>query len=244
MTPAWAAAALILAPAMSLAGAFSVEEALEARSRSMWHAGGGLVPGDSFTYAVCDHGRKFDAPPGPCYEITLDFYAELESAGRDTWVAQATVSGGGGSRGHVFLVDSATLDIETDGLGAGHAGSVRDTVLYLAGFAREGSPRPLAVGTVWGSVDLATGGGSDLVVRSWARDAGLGDVFLLEYGLLEKSSFRVARDLPLPVSGIAHGPGPDPRVLFSFELLEHPGSGAVPGSHIAGPNSTVSVIAS
>ena len=201
------------------AGAFSAEEALERAAADSWHAGLGLLPGDSFTYQVCDHVRAHHLPDGPCYVVVMEFHIELISRDRDTWVVQAEITGDGTYR-HIFLVDTKTMGITTDLAGSAYAGSVEGTVGYLARFAHELSPKRLGVGSVWGDVPSVPGAGSVAAVVS--REVwDVGDVSVIEFGLFEHSTFAVSGSLPFPVSGIMYGMQhlPDPPALFSFELL-------------------------
>lgn len=253
MRQAWAAILLLglLHPAHT-ADSFSIETVLEKFSKDLWHVGKGITPGDSFSYAVCDFKHRFLTQSGSCYHIRLDFYITLESQERNVWVVQAEISDADDSHPHrhIFLMDSKTLEITTDHIGANYATSMENTIMYLAQFAREQIPKPLVMGKTWGSVSSTLDVGSDLVVVSKERGA-LGDVFILEFGLFESSTFVISRDLPFPISASVFDPhhvGINPPVLFAFEMLDHtlinndvPSPNIISDTVIQGSNGTLAV---
>lgn len=227
MRRAWLAILLLglIQPVPAQADSFSPETVLEKFSRDLWYVGKGILPEDSFTYAICDFKHRFLTQSGSCYHMRLNFYAELESQGRDVWVVQVEISDADDDHfhRHIFLMDSKTLEITTDHIGADYAVSAEKTIMYLAQFAREQIPKPLVVGKTWGSVSSTLDVGSDLIVVSREKSE-FGNVFILEFGLFEPSTFVISRDLPFPISASVFDPhhvGINPPVLFAFEMLDH-----------------------
>lgn len=216
----------VMQPIHTEADSFSREAVLEQFSRDSWYVGKGIIPGDFFSYAVCDFEHKFLEQTGSCYHVRMDFHIKLESQGRDVWVVQAEISDSENTNSihrHIFLMDTETLDITTDHIGRDYAISLQKTIMYLAQFAHEQVPKPLIVGKTWGSVSSTLNVGSDLVVSS-KEASDLGNVFVLDFGLFEPSTFVISKDISFPISALIfdpHYPGIDPPILFTFEMLDH-----------------------
>ena len=170
--------------------------AAHSASAQEWHAGAGLSAGDSFTYSVCEKD---------CYEVSLDFVAELASGGRSAWVVQARVSGGGQ---HILLLDSDTMDLRPAAYDFGLSGSLSRTLLYISEFAPPHRPKGLEPGTAWGHVPGSPVQGTQLAVMSRDMVEAGGarhEAALLQYTVFETSTVAVWPDFPFPVSALLHG---------------------------------------
>jgi len=231
------AVAILCAVQSGTAYPSGVDEIIQHSRDSMWYAGDGIVPGDFFTYEVCDATDRHRDGHG-CYTVRLDFYAVMKSSGRDVWIVQAGVRDDGADSHHVLAVDLDTMGIRTMDYAARHyAESLSRTVLLVADFADRQAPKPLDIGEVWGhppSVDPY----AELVVASrdslevQGRDL---DVFLVQHRFFETSTIAIHRDVALPVSGVLYDPYwplPDPPILFVFELTESSAVGGMPESGV------------
>ena len=207
-----AAPAVGVTPSALAASAALLACAAHSASAQEWHAGAGLSAGDSFTYSVCEKD---------CYEVSLDFVAELASDGRSAWVVQARVSGGGQ---HILLLDSATMDLRPAAYDFGLSGSLSRTLLYISEFAPPHRPKGLEPGTAWGHVPGSPVQGTQLAVMSRDTVEAGGarhEAALLQYTIFETSTVAVSPDFPFPVSAVVYGPFqtvPDPPVAFAFQL--------------------------
>jgi len=227
------AVAILCAVQSGTAYPSAVDEIIQHSRHNTWYAGGGLVPGDFFTYEVCDATDRHRDGHG-CYTIRLDFHGIMKSSGRDVWMVQAGVRDGGADSHHVLAMDLDTMEIRTMDHAARHyAESLSRTVLSVADFADLQSPKPLDIGAVWGhppSVDPY----AELVVASRDRLEVQGrylDVFLIQHRFFETSTIAIHRDIALPVSGVLYDPYwplPDPPILFVFELTGSSVVGAMP----------------
>ena len=217
---------VLLFASVPLSFASSIQDIIDHNSENMWHVGKDLTPGDSFSYSICDNMQRF-TEGGHCYDIRLDFFAELMSGSDEVWVVQAEVHHNNSTEYHVFLIDSDTMQIKTDYVGSKFAYSVENTILYLVNFAYEESPQRLSVGSIWGTIPSYI---KDLYVvisstESFEDSSGtIHDTYLVQYGFFKSSVFLVSPDIAFPVHAVAYDTrvaSNDPRVLFTFELQEH-----------------------
>ena len=226
MRPLCVAFVLLLFASTPLSFAFSVQDIIDHNSENMWYAGENLSPGDSFSYSVCDNTQRFIVGDH-CYDIRLDFFAEMISGNNDVWVVQAEIHQNNSTKYHIFLIDSDTMQITTDYVGSKFANSMEDTVLYLLSFAYKESPKNLKVGSIWGTVPSRIGD-LNVVVSSTElfedSNGTIHDTYSIQYGFFKSSVFLVSPDIAFPVYAVTYDTyvaNHDPRILFTFELQDH-----------------------
>ena len=240
---------LFLLPLMTLpVFAFDINDIVTEHTKNQWYTGKGIAPGDSFTYRICDyHDRHlfFDGPQNSCYQIRMDFYIQLESYTRDNiWVVQAEIilvddnNNHNDPFFHIFLIDPDTMQIKTyssnnNKLKSSYVESIEQTIFYLHKFASEQQPKHLHIGGNWGKILSRTNFGTDLIITSkdqittsatTIQNSTTMNVFVLEYGLFESSTFTISPDIAFPLTGTIHDPHwilPDPPLLFTFELIQY-----------------------
>ena len=229
--------------ATTTASAFDINAIRAQHTQNLWYVGKGIAPGDSFTYKICDSfdDRFLDgANKDECYTVRLDFYIQMQSHNTDNlWVVQAQITTSDNeSFFDIFLIDPATMQINTiyqqhsEHLGSQYVDSIKQTLFYLHSFASESAPKPLFVGQKWGQVLSNTNFGTDLLVVSKdevsiRNNATTQNVFVLEYGLFESSTFTVSPNIAFPLTGVAHDPYwlyssfSGLPILFTFELIQY-----------------------
>ncbi len=216
----------VLIACVTPAFAYDADDIVAYYLADMWHAGKSIIPGDFFTYHVCDSQSVVHE----CYQIRMDFYAELFSENRSYWIVQAEVTVDNAVAHYIFLLDSDTMKVHTFA-GRDVARSIEETIFYLAQFASPHSPKHLKIGAVWGDVSSSLYSGDKLVVsfedNIELQNGNTLDVSAIQYGIFEQSTFMISQDVAFPITAIAYNPfwnTDDPPVMFTFELLDYAGT--------------------
>jgi len=193
-----------------------------------WHLGKGLVPGDQFTYKVCDAILIIPESPDHCYQISLEFVDILKSPHGDVWVIQAVMNHQDKKTYSIFQISATTFDIATDGTSIPYADSVSRTIFWIGKFANELDQKPLAIGKSWGKVATYTAPATELVVRDIEAIEFNNEepfhTFVLGYNLIEQSIVNINEDFPFPIKAVIYKPTISHQNIplqFTIELVNH-----------------------
>ena len=192
-----------------------------------WHLGKELVPGDHFTYKVCDMILIIPESPDHCYQISLEFVDILKSPHGDVWVVQATMDHQDKKTYSIFQISATTFDITTDGTSISYANSVSRTIFWIGKFANELDQRPLAVGKSWGKVATYTAPATELVVRDtqvidFDNNEQQFHTFVIGYNLIEQSTVNINEDFAFPIKAVIYKPTISHQNIplqFTIELI-------------------------
>ncbi|KEQ56874.1 hypothetical protein AAA799N04_00544 [Marine Group I thaumarchaeote SCGC AAA799-N04] len=194
-----------------------------------WYLGKNLIPGDQFTYKICDMILIIPESPEHCYQLSLEFVDILKSPHGDVWVVQAVMDHQDRKTYSIFQLSAATFDITTDGTSIPYADSVSRTLFWIGKFANEFDEMPLAIGKSWGKIATYTAPETDLVIRN-KEVIALDDnnqqfqTFALGYNLIEQSIINISDDFPFPIKAIIYKPTASHQNIplqFTIELVNH-----------------------
>lgn len=193
-----------------------------------WYLGKGLVPGDLFTYKVCDMILIIPESPEHCYQISMEFIDILKSPHGDVWIIQVTMDHQDKKTYSIFQISATTFDITTDGTSIPYADSVSRTIFWIGKFANELDQKPLAVGKSWGEVATYTAPATELVVRNTQviefNNEEPFHTFALGYNLIEQSIVNINEDFPFPIKSVIYKPTISHQNIplqFTIELIEY-----------------------
>lgn len=191
-----------------------------------WHLGKGLVPGDLFTYKICDMILIIPESPDHCYQISLEFIDILKGPHGDVWVIQAVMDHQDKKTYSIFQISATTFDITTDGTSIPYADSVARTIFWIGKFANELDQKPLAVGKSWGKIATYTAPATELVVRNIEviNNEEPFHTFALGYNLIEQSTVNINEDFPFPIKAVIYKPTISHQNIplqFTIELVEY-----------------------
>ena len=194
-----------------------------------WYLGKGLVPGDQFTYKICDMILIIPESPDHCYQISLEFIGILKSPHGDVWVVQATMDHQDKKTYSIFQISATTFDITTDGTSIQYANSVSRTLFWIGKFANELDQKPLAIGKSWGKVATYTAPATELVVRNtqvigFDNNEQQFHTFVIGYNLIEQSTVNINEDFPFPIKAVIYKPTASHQNIplqFTIELIDY-----------------------
>ena len=194
-----------------------------------WYLGKGLIPGDQFTYKICDMILIIPESPDHCYQLSLEFVDILKGPHGDVWVVQAVMDHQDKKTYSIFQISAATFDIITDGTSIPYADSVSRTLFWIGQFANEFDQQSLAIGKSWGKIATYTAPETDLVIRN-KQVIALDDnnqqfqTFALGYNLVEQSILNISDDFPFPIKAVIYKPTASHQNIplqFTFELVNY-----------------------
>ena len=178
---------------------------------------GPLNAGDYFEYDLCKNNHRNEMK---CFNIYFNVVDTVHTDISDYYIINADIIQNNQSSLRVFLVDADTFEIKDADHVDSYASDISDTIFWLGKLSKEIKLEP---GQEIARLDSYLPDDVPVTVRGASYDGIDGD-FIVSYAVFETSNIIINQNMPLATSAKVYSPlhvVPEPRLMFSFDLVDH-----------------------